>query len=106
MATVEGKKYEKGLGNLELATPTQSENIQYIYDLKNKVKLISDEISKRCSDLPKGNAISANISIDNEYKWFTVLAGRPKWLHIPVKDFDLTKYPMTKSDKADFDING
>ena len=105
MATLEGKKYEKSLGNLRLATSGEAETVQIIYDLKNKIKLINDEISKRASELPRDAAISSNVRIDNEQKWITTLASRPKWLHVPIKDWDITKYPMTKSDQASFGIN-
>ena len=104
MATLEGKKFEKDLGNLRLATAGETATIQVIFDLKNKVKLITDEISKRASELPRDIALSSNVQIDNERKWITTIAAKPKWMHVPIKEWDLTKYPMTKGDQASFGI--
>ena len=105
MATLEGKKYEVSLGNLRKASPQEQKIIQDIIDLKAKQKMINDEISKRCGMLEKEIAISCHVRTEDETKWITCIASRPKWMHMPIPEWGIIKYNTTKGDKKDLDIN-
>lgn len=105
MATLEGKKYECRLGNLRKATEQERKIIQQIMDLKEKQKMISDEISNRCGMLGRDVAVACEINTEDEKRWVTCIPSKPKWVHIPVPEWGLTRYPTTKADRRDLDIN-
>ena len=59
MAIFEGKKFEPALGNMRVASHAEAEKLQIILDLKAKRKLIQDEITRLCKELPSNVALVA-----------------------------------------------
>lgn len=105
MATFEGKKYEVTAGNLRHATSEEANTLQVILDLKTKMKLIQEEIAKRCQSLPQNVGLVAKTTYNGETKHSTFVAGRPKWVHYPIPECNIERHNTTIPDKKALQIN-
>ena len=105
MATINGEKYEKSLGNMRMATAAERQQIQAIVDLKQQIKDAQREIVIRTGELPQGEALVCPVSMEGELKYLTVKPFKPSMVHVPIHEIDLSRMPTTKADKKDFEIN-
>lgn len=104
MATIEGDKYDKDSGNLRPATEVERQNIQSIFQLKEKRKEIQREIESRCLMLPHTALVCPIILPDGGYAYYTVKRIEPKMMHVPITKVDMHKNKTTKADKEAFGI--